>query len=477
MRESIGRGGGVMSVPGARLLWLWFAVALLLLGAPFSSALRLLAQLALAALVLVAAGDWLHSRGWLDELVVVPVAGRERAVQGREWSLVFEIRQQRVRARRLLLAVRAAGEEGAAALGFSAEPALLAVPAQPATKWTCSVVARRRGVYYGLLLGLACDSRLGFWQWRARRFAPIEIRVHPDWRVGRKVMLSSPLYQLVSGTQRRPMMGPGCEFERLREYLPGDSYSDLSWKATARRGFPVSRVYQWEQRQDVYLCLDHARLSALGPGLAAAGAGDSATVLDLFVATALAAALACHELGDRLGLVAFAAGVSRAVPSGHGNAHLARCREALAEMRPSAVTADYAALAAYLKAGLRRRSWLLILTALGEPGQDEELLRVLQSVRAAHAVTVLGLLPPETEPLPFAVRRPGAGTAAAGGGPPAASLDDIYRRLAGHREYRRLRELRRQFAVRGLDLQLEPAARYARTGVEAYLDRKRRQAL
>ena len=31
----------------------------------------------------------------------------------------------------------------------------------------------------------------------------------------------------------------GREFESLREYVPGDEYRRISWKATARRGRPV----------------------------------------------------------------------------------------------------------------------------------------------------------------------------------------------------------------------------------------------
>src|ERR1700729_1444826 len=54
--------------------------------------------------------------------------------------------------------------------------------------------------------------------------------------------------------------GIGREFESLREYRLGDEYRDISWTAPARRAKLVTRVYQVERSQMVWIVLDCGRL-------------------------------------------------------------------------------------------------------------------------------------------------------------------------------------------------------------------------
>ena len=58
----------------------------------------------------------------------------------------------------------------------------------------------------------------------------------------------------------------GGEFEKLRDYVPGDSYKDINWKASARRRKPVTQVYEAERSQNVVLCIDAGRLMAARTG-------------------------------------------------------------------------------------------------------------------------------------------------------------------------------------------------------------------
>ena len=69
----------------------------------------------------------------------------------------------------------------------------------------------------------------------------------------------------VDVTQTTASIGKGREFEKLREYIPGDSYDEIHWKATAKRGRPVTKVFQIERTQEVYVVIDASRLSALQP--------------------------------------------------------------------------------------------------------------------------------------------------------------------------------------------------------------------
>ena len=38
------------------------------------------------------------------------------------------------------------------------------------------------------------------------------------------------------GVHAQRQVGKGRDFEKLREYIPGDGYDEIHWKATAKRG-------------------------------------------------------------------------------------------------------------------------------------------------------------------------------------------------------------------------------------------------
>jgi uncharacterized protein (DUF58 family) len=60
--------------------------------------------------------------------------------------------------------------------------------------------------------------------------------------------------------RRAKRVGTGREFESLRDYRPGDERRDVCWTASARRGKLVTKVYQPERSQAVWLLVDAGRL-------------------------------------------------------------------------------------------------------------------------------------------------------------------------------------------------------------------------
>ncbi len=58
------------------------------------------------------------------------------------------------------------------------------------------------------------------------------------------------------GLHAQRQVGKGRDFEKLREYIPGDGYDEIHWKATARRGKPITKVFQIERTQEVYVIVD-----------------------------------------------------------------------------------------------------------------------------------------------------------------------------------------------------------------------------
>lgn len=62
--------------------------------------------------------------------------------------------------------------------------------------------------------------------------------------------------QAAAGAHTSPMPGVGTHLRELREYEPGDPLRHIAWKASVRRGKLVTRSFDQESAQSVYILLD-----------------------------------------------------------------------------------------------------------------------------------------------------------------------------------------------------------------------------
>jgi len=336
--------------------------------------------------------------------------------------------------------------------------------------WMPEIVLLRRGLWPGPRVGIERRSHLRIWRLRQWFDLPEPLRIEADLRSGRREILRSPVYRLLAASQQTPWTGHGRDFERLREYQPGDNYSEIAWKSTARRAAPVTRLFQWEQKQEVYFVVDQSRASALALDPTAATESDFSQtraprrLLDLAVETALVGATVALELGDEFGLVTYADEPKSWLRAGSGQSQFHQFRERLLNIEPLPTTADYEALFGEIRVRLRRRAYLLLLADLAERSVSDSLRRGVGLVRSSHALLVTSILPTHAR-------------AAFSPGEELQTEQDVYAALAGEKENQRLGALARQ--MRQLDVQLRyvSAEMFLRTAVEGYLESKREQRL
>ncbi|MGA9354650.1 MAG: DUF58 domain-containing protein [Terriglobales bacterium] len=349
---------------------------------------------------------------------------------------------------------------------------LLSSEPQPSALWLCSaqITLLRRGLWPGPRVGVERQSPLRFWRLRRWFDMPAPLRIDADLRHGRQDILRSPIYRMLVASQQTPWTGHGREFERLREYQPGDTYSEIAWKSTARRGVPVTRLFQWEQKQEVYFVVDQSRVSALAvhrstdSESAASQTRAPRRMLDLAVETALVGAIVALELGDEFGLVTYADGAKSWLRAGSGQAQFHRFRDSLLNIAPLPTNADYETLFSEIRLRLRRRAYLVLLADLTERSISDSLRRGVGLIRTSHAVLMTSILPAHARPA-FSPKED------------LKSDQDVYAALAGDRENQRLGALARQLRQLGVRLRYVPPEKFLRTAVEGYLENKREQRL
>jgi len=330
--------------------------------------------------------------------------------------------------------------------------------------------ALKQGLYRLKNCHLETYSRWRFWAVRRTEAVQSEIRVYPDLlRVHKK--LTGLFMNRGFGIHAQRQVGKGKEFEQLREYLPGDSYEDIHWKATARRGQPITKVYQLERTQQVYVIIDCSRLSArdsepvrcLSSQAGSPKDAGLATILERFTTAALVMGLAADRQGDVFGLLTYDDRVRKFLPAKNGRAHYDVCRDALYNVHPQSVSPDFSEVFTFIASRIRRRSLLIFLTNLDDPVLAESFTSSIDIISRKHLVLVNMLKPGGAEPL-FA-------------DPEVGCVDDIYQKLGGHLVWRRLRETEKTLHRHGIGFHQLQNENLCADLVSEYLTVKRRQML
>jgi uncharacterized protein (DUF58 family) len=344
-------------------------------------------------------------------------------------------------------------------------------------------IADQRGAYPIRRAFFDWVSPLGFWVFREERSLNCELRVYPDLALeGRKI--AHFLDRGGFGAHRQRQIGRGREFEKLREYEAGDSFDSIHWKAAAKHHKPITKVFQVEKSQEVYLAIDSSRLSARLMSSSSSSSSsnvpeptahhahtqgaagpppDRSSILERSIAAALLASATAERQGDLFGLITFSDKVNQLARARSGPLHFNHCRDLLVNLQPKLVAPDFEDIAATLLNRLTRRSLLIFLTSLDDSVTGENFLSAARFLGRRHLVMAIMPSPPGTQPL-FST-------------PGVEHSDQIYENIAGHLQWAKLQELRKQLLQAGVLFHLAPGESFTVTVVSQYLATKRRQLL
>lgn len=211
--------------------------------------------------------------------------------------------------------------------------------------------------------------------------APLEqtVRIYPNLdEAKRHTIYLLRSRQIAMEKRHARVRGIGREFESLREYQQGDEYRDICWTAAARRGKLVTRIYQIERSQMVWIVIDCGRLMRARVG--------ELSKLDHAVNSALSLAQVALYSGDRVGLVAYGRGVRHQLPAAKGGAHLRQLIERLALVHEEGSEADHLQMAGRLLTDQKRRSLIVWLTDLAETAMTPEVIEAASMMMPRHLV-------------------------------------------------------------------------------------------
>jgi len=341
------------------------------------------------------------------------------------------------------------------------------------------VMPLRRGRFFLLSAHVETRSTLRLWLMRKRFDLTTEVRVYPDLSVERKRLASLFLMRGNDGSHVVRQVGKGRDFEQLRDYQPGDDYVDIDWKATARRQRPATRTYQIERTQEIYVIVDHSRLSAreIRVGVEKEAAGDwlyredsaggdylITTQLEKFLHCSLILASVAERQGDLFGFISFADKEDRFIRARNGKGHYNIVRDALYTLEPKPVAPDFEQLMIALRQRLTRRALLVMLVDLSDPLTAEHFYEALPLINRQHLVLVNMVRPENAHPLFSPTSTP-------------ESASQVYEKLGGHFQWQELRETGNRLRHLGVELGIPEHEELCADTVAQYLNVKKRQLI
>lgn len=258
----------------------------------------------------------------------------------------------------------------------------LYIPAGSSKSVTYVLHPVRRGVCQFGHIQLFALSRLGLMERRFTTGTPEEVKVYPSFLQLRRYELMAIGNHLTEmGIKRIRRIGHQTEFEHIREYVQGNDYRTINWKATARRHQLMVNVYQDERSQQVYSLIDKGRVMQQSFG--------GMTLLDYAINSSLVLSYVAMHREDKAGLVTFSDHFETFVPASRQEGHLTLLSDSLYKEQTVFGETDFSALCVHLEKRVTRRSLLMLYTNFMTLVEARRQLPYLCNLARRHCLLVV----------------------------------------------------------------------------------------
>lgn len=239
-----------------------------------------------------------------------------------------------------------------------------------------------RGVYSFGSVNVFVTGTIGFISRRFRFSQDAEVPVYPSYIQMRKYELLAISNNLTeAGLKKIRRIGHQMEFEQIKDYVPGDDYRTINWKATARRNQLMVNAYQDEKAQQVYCLIDKGRAMKMP--------FEGMTLLDYAINASLVISNIAVKKDDKAGLVAFQRRLDSFLPAARRNNQMALIQEALYRQETSFKESDLSRVYSLVRRKIRQRSLLLLFTNFESVASLERQSVYLRRLAKMHLLTVI----------------------------------------------------------------------------------------
>jgi len=262
-------------------------------------------------------------------------------------------------------------------LSFSAQ-----LPPRETIKLHYKIRPTIRGVYEFGFLNVLVRTRLGLFSMHIISGQEQTVSVYPSILDMKQIELSAFNSLMHSGGIRKiRRIGHSYAFEQIKEYVSGDEFRSVNWKATGRRGKLMVNQYEDERSQQIFSVIDQSRVMQLP--------FNGLTLLDYSVNAALAISNIALRKHDKAGLMQFSSKTASIIPAERSRSQMKRLLETLYSVKVADSEPNYELLYTRIRAGISQRSLLFLYTNFESTYALERALPLLRRISKAHLLVVV----------------------------------------------------------------------------------------
>lgn len=248
------------------------------------------------------------------------------------------------------------------------------------------LIPTKRGTYGFGRIRVFAMTPMGLVQRRITCGEPKDVKVYPGYLMLRQyelLAMSNNLHEM--GLKRIRRIGHNTDFEQIKDYVAGDDYRTINWRATARRSLSGLRLmvnqYQEERSQPMFSVIDKGRMMQQ--------AFEGMTLLDYAVNATLVLSYVAVRKGDLAGLVTFSDSFETFVSASNQPGHMRHLQEALYAEQTQFAESDFSALLTGFSHRVSRRSFVVLYTSFTGMTSLNRQLPYLRQLALRHRLLVV----------------------------------------------------------------------------------------
>jgi uncharacterized protein (DUF58 family) len=218
-----------------------------------------------------------------------------------------------------------------------------------------------------------------------RRFivhATHTVKIYPSYIQMRRYQLLAVSNRLQEvGVKRIRKLGHSMEFEQIKEYVMGDDYRTINWKATARKNGLMVNNYTDERSQQIYCLINKGRVMKMPFG--------GLTLLDHAINAALVLCNVALVKQDKAGIITFEKNLDAFLQADKKPTQMSRILELLYKQKTDFLEADFEKLFSVIRNSITNRSLLVLFTNFESLESLQREMPALKKIGHYHLLLVV----------------------------------------------------------------------------------------
>jgi len=240
----------------------------------------------------------------------------------------------------------------------------------------------KRGEYEFGYIRVFVKSPLGLIMRRYNFNQTETLPVYPSFLQMRKYELMAISNNLTEiGIKKMRRLGHSLEFEQVKNYVPGDDYRTINWKATARRGSLMTNTYSDEKSQHVYCVIEKSRVMKMP--------FEGLSLLDYAINASLVLSNVALLKEDKAGLITVAEKIGAVIPADRRPVQLNKILEVLYKEKTRYLETNMELLYTTIRSVIKQRSLVVFFTNYESLSALQRQLPYLKRIAKFHLLLVV----------------------------------------------------------------------------------------